>query len=416
MENSKLKTRVVIIGAGIAGLRAAKELQSNGIEYIIFEKNKKPGGRIETIEKDGYMLDLGFQVLLDSYDELPTALNLATLDIKSFDSGAIIAQNGTKKFLFDPLQHPKKILSTIFSHPGNLNDIFKILAVSWKASKTNENFFKIRNVVNTARYLQETGFSQSIINGFFKPFFGGVFLETDLQIPSNYFLWLFNKFRKGNACLPANGMGEIGNLMAKQLVEIRFEETVKNIVGHAVMLKSGISIEAEWIVNATGKQDLIFDHKTPNPADFRGTTTLYLKGKWQSGVSKSIVLIADPDSPILHFSFPSEVQKTYAPNGYCLCSVTLKWKGISPDTEKLAASTLKDLAKHYTSIDWNQFIYLAHFDIPYALPKWESGNESTFLVEQNRITIGDHVAYPSINGALRSGREGAEYLIRKIKG
>jgi hypothetical protein len=74
-----------------------------------------------------------------------------------------------------------------------------------------------------------------------------------------------------------------------------------------------------------------------------------------------------------------------------------------------------DLSKHYPSIDWKQFDYLAHFDIPFALPKWESGNEETFKVNQNRISIGDYLAYPSINGALRSGREAGEYVVSKLK-
>ena len=70
-----VKTNVAIIGAGIAGLRLGIELQSNGIEYVMLEKSANPGGRIQTIKKDGYLLDLGFQVLLNSYEELKSALD-----------------------------------------------------------------------------------------------------------------------------------------------------------------------------------------------------------------------------------------------------------------------------------------------------------------------------------------------------
>ena len=190
MEKEFQKTKVLIIGAGLAGLRAAIELQQNGIQFLIVEKERFPGGRIQTIKKEGYLLDLGFQVLLDSYDELASAFNLATLGNFSFDSGALMVENDTKKSLFNPFKHPEKLFSTFFSYPGKFTDLLKMMAVAWKASKTNGDFFKQNETISTAKYLQNQNFSQAFINGFFKPFFGGVFLEPDLNIPANYFLWL----------------------------------------------------------------------------------------------------------------------------------------------------------------------------------------------------------------------------------
>jgi len=415
MEISIQKKTVLIIGAGIAGLRAAKELQKNDIQYLIIEKEDKPGGRIKTVEKEGFLLDMGFQVLLNSYDEIGSAFEITTLHTKPFDSGAIVTSNAIKKYLFNPLKHPEKMISTIFSHPGNWSDLFKTIAVSWKAGNTNADFFKEKQTSTTAEFLLYQKFSKDFIDGFFKPFFGGVFLDSELSPSSNYFLWLLDKFRIGSACLPAKGMGEIGTLMAKDLANILYGEKVAKIEVNTAFLETGKQIEAEWIINATGKQDLIFNTESSNQREFRGATTLYLKAEKQPELSKSIVLIGDSESPVLHFSFPSEVQKLYAPEGYCLCSVSIKWKGITEDHENLATSILIELSKHYPSINWQEFSYLAHFDIPYALPKWQSGNKQTFLVDKNRITIGDHVAYPSINGALRSGREAAEYVIKKIK-
>lgn len=38
-----------------------------------------------------------------------------------------------------------------------------------------------------------------------------------------------------------------------------------------------------------------------------------------------------------------------------------------------------------------------------------------FEVEDGLVRIGDHCTYPSINGALRSGREAGEWLLEQIK-
>ncbi len=51
--------RVAIIGAGISGLALAYYLQKMGIPYDLFEESEEVGGNIKTIEKEGYLLELG---------------------------------------------------------------------------------------------------------------------------------------------------------------------------------------------------------------------------------------------------------------------------------------------------------------------------------------------------------------------
>ena len=55
--------KVAIIGAGIAGLSAARTLQDNGCVVSVFDKGRKPGGRTASIEFFGHYLDLGAPVL-----------------------------------------------------------------------------------------------------------------------------------------------------------------------------------------------------------------------------------------------------------------------------------------------------------------------------------------------------------------
>ncbi|HVT11978.1 MAG TPA: FAD-dependent oxidoreductase [Fimbriimonadaceae bacterium] len=51
--------RVGIIGAGISGLAAARMLTRAGHEVVVWERHSHVGGRIETIEIDGYVFDTG---------------------------------------------------------------------------------------------------------------------------------------------------------------------------------------------------------------------------------------------------------------------------------------------------------------------------------------------------------------------
>ena len=63
-------TDVVIIGAGLAGLRAAQILEAAGRNVVIVERSTRIGGRVATRHIDGFTIDEGFQLLNPSYPEL----------------------------------------------------------------------------------------------------------------------------------------------------------------------------------------------------------------------------------------------------------------------------------------------------------------------------------------------------------
>ena len=54
----------VIVGAGLAGLTAAKRLHEAGQTVALVEASDGLGGRVRTDVVDGFRLDRGFQVLL----------------------------------------------------------------------------------------------------------------------------------------------------------------------------------------------------------------------------------------------------------------------------------------------------------------------------------------------------------------
>jgi phytoene desaturase len=55
--------RVVVVGAGLAGLAAALHLAGRGREVTVLERDPGPGGRAGRVERDGYLLDTGPTVL-----------------------------------------------------------------------------------------------------------------------------------------------------------------------------------------------------------------------------------------------------------------------------------------------------------------------------------------------------------------
>ncbi|WP_292944180.1 phytoene desaturase family protein [Mucilaginibacter sp. 44-25] len=54
-----IKERIVVIGAGFAGLATACVLAKEGYKVTMLEKNDQPGGRARIWEKDGFTFDMG---------------------------------------------------------------------------------------------------------------------------------------------------------------------------------------------------------------------------------------------------------------------------------------------------------------------------------------------------------------------
>ncbi|KAL4107406.1 hypothetical protein QTP88_017749 [Uroleucon formosanum] len=55
--------KAIVIGAGIAGLAAAQQMQQFGMEVIVLEARDRVGGRIATFRKNSYVADLGAMVV-----------------------------------------------------------------------------------------------------------------------------------------------------------------------------------------------------------------------------------------------------------------------------------------------------------------------------------------------------------------
>ena len=202
---------IYIIGSGISGLIAAYELEQEGYHPIVIEKTDMVGGRVKTLEENGYALDLGFQVLLDAYPNAKKYLDLESLDLIHLASGALIYVDGKSYHIGDPLRDWSVLFSTLFADIGSFKDKINIFKLNQKLKKKSLEDIFASPEKTTIEYLRDFGFSEKIIARFFKPFFTGIFLETQLQTSSRMFEFVYKMFGEGDACIPASGIGAISN-------------------------------------------------------------------------------------------------------------------------------------------------------------------------------------------------------------
>ena len=77
------KYDVIVVGAGLAGLRAAGVLEARGLSVVILEKRATVGGRMASHRVDGFVLDEGFQLINPAYPELIATGVLDDFDLRS---------------------------------------------------------------------------------------------------------------------------------------------------------------------------------------------------------------------------------------------------------------------------------------------------------------------------------------------
>ena len=121
-----MKTAIVV-GAGLSGLSCAIELENNGYQVQVLEKENHPGGRVQSDIIDGYILNRGFQVLQTGYPETKRLLDYNKLELCNLDSEVWIMNNNKIKKLYDPMQDPSNLLKAAFSNVGTFWDKLRLL-------------------------------------------------------------------------------------------------------------------------------------------------------------------------------------------------------------------------------------------------------------------------------------------------
>ncbi len=407
--------KINIIGAGVSGLIAAQILENYGYHPTILEASNSVGGRVQSEVIKGHTIDLGFQVLLTSYPAAKKYLNYDLLELQNFLPGATIFKEGKSRSIVDPLRNISLLLPTLFSSVGNFSDKTKILSLNTKLKKKNiAQIFNSKDT-STLEYLQYFGFSEAMINDFFKPFFSGIFLEPNLETSSRMFEFVYKMFGDGYAAVPKKGIQEIPNQLKSNLkyTTFKFNTPVKEVKDNHIILNDDKKIESHITIIATDASSLIGNLKNQETA-WKSCDTLYFETHKRIIKKPLIGLIADKNALINNIFYHTSLSEENK-NDKELLSVTVV-KDHNLSDLNLILKVTEDL-KIYCGIDVKKFI--KHYKIKKALPKltnlqYEISSTETKL-KSTIFLAGDQLLNGSLNAAMISGERAALGVIQTLE-
>ncbi|MBN7812008.1 FAD-dependent oxidoreductase [Algoriphagus sp. H41] len=404
--------KIYIIGAGLAGLVAALELEKAGFSPIILEASDRVGGRVKTDQIDGFLLDHGFQVLNTAYPEAQKYLDLNALDLKKFTPGAIIFEGKDFYMVSDPLRSPLGAMGTLFSKVGTFGDKLTLVNLVRKLKKLSDEEIFAKPSLPTHQYLRDCGFSEQIIANFFRPFFRGIFLEKHLNTSSRIFEFVFKMFALGHAAVPAKGMGQIPEMLRRQLskTQLYFNTPVKQVAGKTIQLENGELIEADRIVIAV-QPDRVMPQLQGQFSSPQQVTNLYFSLQ-KSFIAKPMIGLVTGEGLVNNLVFMDDVSKNYSENGRALLSVTVLESELE---EKTLIEAVTAELERISGVSSKYFQFVKSYHISHALPFLDDPRYSIPMTEckisDHVYLAGDYLLYGSINAAMTSGRIAAEAVV-----
>jgi len=364
----------IVVGAGLAGITAARTVQQAGNSVLLLEASDQVGGRVRSDVIDGFICDRGFQVINPKYPQVVKSNVIKELDFK-YISGKIRLADEQIKVGYS--------LSTFSPKLGSINQ--KLRFLKFVASP------KVKNEKSFGHYTTEF---PDLYQKVLKPFLSGVFLTDPQEIASDVAQEILRSFVKSLPGVPAAGVGEFSRALAKPIQNLKLNESVQSVSNGQVTTNQD-TYRARYVIVATDPTtaaQLLSGVQLPK---MLSSTTAYFATDQLPIDSKNLVVSSK--SKLVNSIVISQVSSKYAPIGQHLVSAT----SLSPITESVFRKELAEIWQMSTH-SWE---YVARYEIKQSLPAHLPGVRKTKSAKfSDQIYLaGDHMAVPSQQGAMQSG-------------
>lgn len=410
---------VAVVGGGLAGLAAARAVQSAGRSVVVLEASDGVGGRVRSDSVDGFIVDRGFQVLLTAYPEAQQQLDLDALALRAFDPGSMVWAAGRPWAMGDPLRRPGLAVASALAPFGSLTDKARLGRLLWRMRSADPRLLLRSPDLSTTDWLADLGFSSRAVDRFFRPLLGGIQLDAELAGSARMAAAVLHCLAVGDSAVPAAGMQAIPNQLASHLAQgvVHLNTPVASVASGSVRVADGREVRAKAVVVAT-EAPAAAQLLTGRVADrgSRPAVAVWFRASRAPVQQRLIVLDGERSGPALNVAVMSNVAPEYVPSSAAPGTATVVAACPSVDAATPEASIVEMVRQQLVRwwggevASWDVLAVhrIAHAQ-PSAVPPF--GPKRSQSLGDGLWVCGDHRDTPSIQGALFSGRRCAEALL-----
>jgi len=382
-------TEVLIVGAGLAGLNAAINLEAAGVDVRVIESSDRAGGRVASDVIDGFICDRGFQLINAQYPALQELNVLNELDFIEAPRVIEVCLGDRRHVIGDPRQVPWTALNRA---TGTIPEKIALLRLIAGRTKPGDSI---------GHALRSTGTCYERV---LRPFLQGVFLTDPDNVDATYGHSIIKSFVNGRPGVPRNGVGELSKALAHRVSNIVYNTRVDGIEKTSVHTNNGTYTANKILVatDATTATQLLDLTEVPRMA---GCITWYHAVSENPSGNGRLVVDGQRRGPIINSVVMSDVSSSYAPANQHLVSTTTDLNVTESDVRRHLAILW--------GVDTYAWQFIAKYEIPAALPIHNVGRalSQSMRINDHHFVAGDHRTVPSQQGALFSGRLAAQLIL-----
>ncbi|QGF23740.1 FAD-dependent oxidoreductase [Raineyella fluvialis] len=404
---------VIVIGAGVAGLRCARALEDAGLHVLTVDAGQSVGGRIRSSRIDGFTCDWGLQTLNPQMPAVQRWVDLDRLDMKYPMAAFLVRRTDGPQVFGDPRRVPRLLPSMVRNRMISAGDLTAL--ARWSASGlVGGRVLDSENDTTLVESLDEFRVGRALREELLLPVLYSMLADSSGTTSAAYAKWVLHSILAGTPGLPAHGMQALPELLASQLVSpVRLEVHASAVLETALGVEVrtwGETLRAQKAVVAVSPEAVnqLLPVRRPR---MQGVATWWFRA---------------PEAP---FSLPVFALDGRGPIGpvWTAVEVTSFAPSYAPPQQHLiAAKTLLDrfdgranarvVRRHLSAIygvptdDWE---VVAHFELPNAIPTHRPplSDRQQVRIWNNVYVAGDHRKTGSLHGAMVSGQRAAEAVL-----
>jgi protoporphyrinogen oxidase len=447
--------QAVVVGGGCAGLTAAYTLKKANYDVLVLEAAPTIGGRMSVFEKDGFMLDEKAQFVHPGYHiarEMMKELGLyETLHNFELGAGARVWFNGHWVAAFPDPNDPEAIARTEqwmnYMGPEKFGAFAATVekyckdkmyegSVDWMLDVDDPNGPSFGDFVRE-------NFGERVLECFAQPILAAIGLEYPEKVGIGFGLQIAWTVLVGGAAVVQKGLGQLANLMAKEVGEgVRCSTPVEEIVIKngkvtGVKLKEGEFMAADTVVCAVPATDALailpslpqVMKDSVSKVTYCRTihATLFFDKRLTDGTIVAGLLPRSTGEPFCSFLFQSSRSRWMLPNDNS-DSISAFYYGKGCDfhwdksEEEIGQATLKVLRKYCNAIPEK---YLFCHIVKASIANYTMHNGCATAMKNMRdnhykdveglYLCGEYMYTGSYESAVASGRKAAKVIMGELE-